>query len=336
MVIPADPVLEPKHMSVEASRYHLRRHAVLPLLFALAACGVTDSEATAQAPRQSRIDAEPMFAAVEYLASDALQGRRAGTPGNAAARRYIVDAFREIGLEPPAGGFEQVFPLRGAASGATGVNVVGMVRGSNEPERYLVVTAHYDHLGVQNGQIFNGADDNASGTGALLALARYFKQNPPAHSIVFAAMDAEEQGLQGARAFVANPPVPRAGIVMNVNMDMVGRSSRNELYAAGTYHYRFLEPYVTRAASSAPLRLLTGHDRPGLPPGDDWTQSSDHGPFHSAGIPFLYFGVEDHPDYHRPTDTADRIDRNFYHRAVETILDVILQLDRDLGAIASR
>ena len=194
------------------------------------------------------------------------------------------------------------------------------------------ITAHYDHLGVQAGEIYNGADDNGSGTAALLALAAYFTEHRPRNSMIFLAVDAEEGGLTGARAFVSGPPVSLEHIVANVNMDMISHSD-DELYVAGTYHYPFLKPYIDRIGEAAEVTLVFGHDSPDL--GDnDWTHASDHAPFHEAGIPFLYFGVEDHADYHRPTDEFDRINQDFYIKAVTAILRVLLELDRDLEPVA--
>ena len=122
-------------------------------------------------------------------------------------------------------------------------------------------------------------------------------------------------------------------MVLNVNLDMVSRNERDELYVAGTYHYPSLLPLVQRLAGEAPVTLRTGHDRPDLPSGDDWTLLSDHGPFHRAGIPFLYFGVEDHEDYHMPTDTFDKIDADFFVRAVETVRRALRALDGDGSGI---
>jgi Zn-dependent M28 family amino/carboxypeptidase len=199
-----------------------------------------------------------------------------------------------------------------------------------------VVTAHYDHLGVgrpdeRGDSIYNGADDNAAGAAALAAIAGYLREHPPAHSVIFVAFDAEEMGLQGARAFVAEPPVPLDAIAINLNMDMISRNDRNELYAVGTYHYPFLKPYVERVAARSGISLLMGHDS-GEVRSEDWTSASDHGAFHARGIPFLYFGVEDHPDYHKPSDEFERIQPEFYQMAVETILDLLLELDAELPA----
>jgi Zn-dependent M28 family amino/carboxypeptidase len=127
---------------------------------------------------------------------------------------------------------------------------------------------------------------------------------------------------------VAKPPVPQDRIALNVNLDMVSRSDKREIYIAGTHHYPVLKKPLEEVAKDARIKVLFGHDKPGGPPSDDWTNQSDHGPFHAAKIPFVYFGVEDHADYHKPTDTADKINRAFFADAAETILDAVIALDR--------
>jgi Zn-dependent M28 family amino/carboxypeptidase len=193
--------------------------------------------------------------------------------------------------------------------------------------------AHHDHNGYDGDIIYNGADDNASGTAALLALGEHFRERPLRHSLLLVAVDAEEKGIRGARAWVADPPIALDSVVMNVNLDMISRSEAGELYAAGTYHYPFLAPLVEKVARTDRLTLLTGHDEPDLPPGEDWTMASDHAAFHEVGIPFIYFGVEDHAGYHHPSDTFQNITPEFYVAAVETALDFLLAADREGEAI---
>lgn len=306
----------------------MTRYAIPLLLTLSAACAPTVSAPPAAAPDTAVADTARLMTDLRVLAADSMEGRRAGTEGGARARRYLLQRYAEIGLAPLGASFEQPFTyVRRDTVRHQGVNVVGLVRGTEHPERYLVVTAHYDHLGIVGDEIFNGADDNASGTAALLELARHFVRTPPRHSILFVAFDAEEGGLNGAVHFVANPPVPRETMLLNVNMDMVGRNDRNELYAAGTYHYPWLRPLLEGVEPAAPVTLRFGHDSPDLPASDDWTLQSDHAPFHRAGIPFVYFGVEDHPDYHRPTDTADRIQPYFFGGAATTVLRAVRQID---------
>lgn len=262
-------------------------------------------------------------------------GRKAGTEDGAKARDYVALRFKESGLKFFAATPFQSFTFteRNTNVEKQGANVVGYVKGKTFPDRYLVVTAHYDHMGVDKGEIHNGADDNASGTAALFAMGKYFSKHRPLNSIIFVAFDNEEGGGDGARKFVSEPPVDLSSIVLNVNLDMVSRSERNELYAAGTYHYPFLKPYLERVMTRAPVKLLFGHDTPDLPSVQNWTTQSDHVAFHRAKIPFIYFGVEDHKDYHRPTDDFENINQVFYVHAVETILEAVKALDANLEAI---
>jgi Zn-dependent M28 family amino/carboxypeptidase len=320
----------------------MRRILVTGLVLLAALPGAASAQGVAKAAPAARIDAERMLGDVKFLASDALLGRRTGTPGNAEAREYLVSAFRRVGLEPFGKGYTHDFTFTGRRDSATyhGVNVVGYLKGTKRPERYIVVSAHYDHLGVgkpdeRGDSIYNGADDNAGGTAALLALAAYFQKHRPEHSLIFAAFDAEEMGLQGARAFVAAPPVPIEQIAFNVNMDMITRNADGELYAVGVHHAPYLKPFVERVAQRSPITLRMGHDS-GAVRSEDWTNASDHGAFHAKGIPFLYFGVEDHEDYHKPSDEFERIDPLFYRGAVETVLDMLLELDRALPQLAAQ
>jgi len=292
--------------------------------------GGTPASAADTIGARERIDRGALIEGIRTLAHDSMEGRETGTPGGERARRYLVDRFDALGFATVDGARTRSFTFtpRGGSEPLEGVNVLGLIPGTVHPDRYIVITAHYDHLGVRNGEIYNGADDNASGTSAIMAIGRWLQSNRPRHSVILAALDAEEKGLQGARAFIADPPVPLNRVLMNVNLDMVSRNTDDELYAAGTYHYPFLAPLVAEAAERSRISLLMGHDRPDLPPGDDWTMSSDHGPFHQAGIPFLYFGVEDHPGYHNPTDVFEDITPEFYLEAVETILDVLRLIDQ--------
>ena len=294
-----------------------------------------DSRSAAQARAVAlRIDSERLMAAVRTLADPKWEGRSAGSPGGLAARAWIVERYKAVGLWPVAGAYVYPFTytrmtMTGRENGE-GANVLGMCLGTDPKLPYFVVSAHYDHLGLRDGQVYPGADDNASGVAVILELAAYCQKTPFRHSILFAAWDAEERGLQGARAFLVKPPVPKDRIALNVNLDMVSRSDKREIFIAGTYHYPDLKAPLEEIAKRAPITVLFGHDKPVAMAGgvEDWTTQSDHGPFHEAKIPFVYFGVEDHADYHKPTDTADKINRGFFVDVAETILDSLLALDR--------
>jgi Zn-dependent M28 family amino/carboxypeptidase len=309
----------------------MRRHsaalASAALLFAVIAI-------RAQTTAYEAVDADRLMAEVRALSSPDMTGRATGTEGGAKARALILERFKAIGLQDPGGGVERPFvPARGANSppvardqgGPSAANLAGLCRGTDPDLPFFVVSAHYDHLGIRNGVMYPGADDNASGVAALLELAHACIERPFRHSVLFVAFDAEEMGLQGARAFVASPPVPKERLALNVNLDMVARGDRNELYLAGLARYPQLKPMLADVTARPPVTLRFGHDTGNGH--DDWTLQSDHGAFHAAGIPFLYFGVEDHPDYHKPTDTAEKIAPAFFAAAVGTILDVIRTLD---------
>lgn len=298
--------------------------------------------ATAADAASRHVDRVQLMRDVETLAAPAFEGRRTGAPGALEARRWLVDQFRAIGLTAAGtDGYLQPFVFSTRDTGAllpggrpfsvgyAAANVIGRLSGRDARARLLVVTAHYDHLGIRDGVLFPGADDNASGVAVLVAAARHFVRNPPRHPIMFAALDAEELGLRGARALVDSALLSRRAVAMNINLDMVSRNDRNEIYAAGTSHAPWLVPILQDVQTRASVKVLFGHDRPmdrggGL---EDWTHSSDHGPFHDAGIPFVYFGVEDHPDYHKPTDAASRIDSRFFGDAADTIIEALGTID---------
>ena len=274
-----------------------------------------------------RIDPARLLEDVRALSADSMEGRGAGTKGGELARAYVEQRFREAGLAPFWASYEQPFEL---PSKGKGVNLVGYVKGTKYPERLIVVSAHYDHLGVRDGQVYNGADDNASGVAVLLQLAAHYSgATRPEHSIAFAALDAEELGLVGARELVKKLKAEKRHVALDVNLDMVGHSERGELYASGTYYTPALRPALERVAGAAPIKLLLGHDRPEQGH-DDWTNQSDQYAFHKAGIPFVYFGVEDHKDYHKPTDDFDTLTRDFFIGAAETVLGAVEALDASL------
>lgn len=278
----------------------------------------------AQSPAR-HVDREQLMRDLTTLASPAFEGRRTGTPGALKARQWIVEQFRGAGLSP-AGTEQYLQPFK--ARDADAANVIGRLTGREARARTLVITAHYDHLGVRNGILYPGADDNASGVVTLLAAARHFRANPPRHPMLFAALDSEEDGLRGARALVDSRLIERRGTAMNINLDMVSKNDRRELYAAGTSFAPWLRPILEDVQTRSAVKLLFGHDRPSPPAAtEDWTHESDHGPFHDAGIAWVYFGVEDHPDYHRPTDTSGRVNAAFFGDAADTIIEALRAID---------
>lgn len=281
------------------------------------------------------LDRPALLRDLQTLSADAMEGREVGTPGGARARAYLVERFKAAGLAAFNGGYLQpveVAPGRGYSTARRGANVVGHIRGTRMPERYIVVSAHYDHVGIENGTIYNGANDNASGTAALVAIARHFAGRRPAHSLIIAAFDAEEAGLVGARAFVRSPPVEALAIALNLNADMIGREAEERLFVVGTRVQPYLKPVIESVAARASLKLLMGHDDP-ADRRADWTRDSDQYAFIEAGIPGLLFSVEDTAEHHRPTDDYETMTVGFYVRAVQTVIDVVGEFDRNLDTL---
>lgn len=307
---------------------------LLPL-FALLAAACAGAAQTATSPRAPFVPATTAIPVLDSarllgdlfrLAHDSMAGRAAMTPENAKARAFLVAELRRYGVQPVLGSYEHPFAAarRNRPDSVRGVNVLGMVRGRERPERAIVVSAHFDHVGTRDGNIYNGADDNASGTATLLQLAAHFQRHPPRHTLIFAFFDAEEMGLLGARAFVAQPPVPLEDIVANVNMDMVSRSD-SVLWAVGATPWPQMRPLLEGLAADAPVVLKLGYDSgTGR---DNWTMLSDQGAFHAQGIPFVYFGVEDHPDYHEPTDDPELVPAGFFFNAARTVAAFVTRLD---------
>ncbi len=297
---------------------------------------------------QNRLNPQRMLADLNWLAHPDRQGRKPGTDGGIAARNWLAQQFADIGLQSAGtDGYLQPFSVAEhfvfsrwiAGKSATvpaaenAANVLGLLPGTNPALKPIVLTAHYDHLGSHDGELFAGADDNASGVATLLELARYFRQQPIAHPLLFVALDAEEGGLQGAVALFEQQLLQPEQLAFNVNMDMLSRDTNQLLFAVGSYQQPWLTPLLQTLQQQSSVKIIAGHDRPWYQAGNtqDWTLSSDHGVFFQQQVPFIYFGVADHEDYHSVRDTADKVDTDFYLQVSETILSFIQALDQHLN-----
>jgi hypothetical protein len=271
---------------------------------------------------------------VRHLASDALEGRGTGTAGNDSAAAYIARRFSGLGLTPAFvstdarvcartgnasacdSRFVQSFVARSVAAAHAGLqgelptqNVAAVVRGSDPVLRdeYVILGAHFDHLGRSAfgaldpdavNAIHNGADDNASGTAAVIELARLLRRNPPKRSVMFVTFGGEELGLLGSQYFVDHPPVPLEKVRAMLNFDMVGRMQDDRLIVYGVATAQELDEIIAKANASAPLRLTATGDGFG---------ASDHSSFYAKNLPVLHFFTNVHEDYHKATDDADKI-----------------------------
>lgn len=248
---------------------------------------------------------------VEYLASPQLQGRDGAGADQAAD--YIESFFRQQELEPLFDGqFSQRIPDGSGASGpdrTIGRNVGALLRGTDSTlsHEVILIGAHYDHLGIRGGQIYPGADDNASGVSMLLEAARYLTSLPhrPSRSIAFVAFDMEEELLYGSRWFVAHSPIPLQNIKLMMTADLIGRS-------LGDLPLPLVFVFGMESAVDLPPRFAAIGTPNGLEVGrlgaDFIGTRSDYGPFRDHRIPFLFFSTGEQPDYHTPNDLPEKID----------------------------
>jgi Zn-dependent M28 family amino/carboxypeptidase len=285
------------------------------------------------AQAQSSIDSLQLMKDIRTLSSDKFEGRRVGTKGSRLAQFYLKDRFTQSGIQPYHNTYEYPFYFQEGDKKIMGTNLFGYIKGKSDS--IIVVSAHYDHLGISKSadskdSIYNGADDNASGVGALLAIAGYYKKHTPEHTLLFVTFDGEEEGLQGAKAFLKQPPVSASLMVLNINMDMVSRNDKNELYVCGLTQFPQLKGFVDAAVGgSSKVKLLSGHDRK-EDGGNNWINQSDHYEFYKMKIPALYFGVEDHPDYHKRSDELEHIQPSFYYQATQKVLKVLQTADKGI------
>lgn len=244
------------------------------------------------------------------LTADSMEGRGLGTDGKILAKRYIAEQFRLAGIEPLGEDFLQHLDLRVGVARVPATNVVGYLEGSDPvlKDEYIVLGAHYDHLGYdyRDGErvLFPGADDNASGTAAVIELARHFAQNRDAigRSIVFIAFDGEESGLLGARKFVEdNGTIGTEQIKLMFSLDMVGMYEANRgvsLLGMGTLHGGSDLAQRLASAQGVSIRRMT----------KDLPIRTDTGPFGELGIPSVHVFTGTNSPYHRPEDTYDLLD----------------------------
>jgi hypothetical protein len=279
------------------------KNSILAFSF-LAACGLAQPQNAQELDQKTglaSITAKEIQAHVNHLASDELKGRSAKSPEGKLAAAYVAKHFKESGLEPF--GDEKSFFQKVPGFSP---NVVGIVRGSGEG--YVIVSAHYDHLAPKKegkegeDRIYNGADDNASGTSGVLELAQALggQKGRLSASIVFIGFTAEEGGLRGSKYFAAQAPMDLKLIRGVYNMDMISRGKKNLIFCVGGDK----APAMLASIKTANKRIKLDVRYDEHP---EWIRQSDQYSFIEKGVAALYFGVEDHVDYHKVSDHADKI-----------------------------
>ena len=273
---------------------------------------------------------------VSFLAADQLEGRAIGTEGEEQAAQYLADRFKQLGVEPKGtSGFFQEFTVSKPSNpheeavigtdgvGITGRNVVGFI--DNKAEKTIVIGAHFDHLGFGgvgslhrgDSAIHNGADDNASGTAALLALAEILKHQKHQSNFLFIAFSGEENGLWGSNYFVKNPTIDLGTVNFMINMDMVGRLNEEKTLAINGVGTSPSFVSALDMVNADSLKLVTSES--GVGP-------SDHTSFYLQDLPVLHFFTGQHEDYHKPSDDSEKIN-------YEGLLKVVRYIERLVGKL---
>lgn len=272
---------------------------------------------------------------VEWLADADRKGRLAGSIEEAAAANYIADHFQRVSLVPAGDDntFIQQFRLEGPIPQAMEMknhisrNVAGLLEGNEQSDQYIIIGAHYDSQGMggmismetdDEPVIHNGADDNASGTAGMMHLARWFSENRPEKNILFIAFSGEEMGLLGSRHFAEQMQIEPDRILAMINLDMIGRLTDQNFTIFGTETSNRWNEILDSAATDS-LQITR------TPSGSG---ASDHMPFYEAGIPVLHYFTGIHSDYHRPDDTADKINYDGMDKVLDHIKQVVQQLDQ--------
>lgn len=273
---------------------------------------------------------------LQILASDAMQGRAPGSQGSLYAQDYLQFRYQQLGLLPLGDSYLLPFNQSTGWRGTAGVNIAGVRQGCVHPQQFIVVTAHYDHLAPKGRQIYNGADDNASGVAGMLYLAALSAQSCPAYSQLFLATDAEETGLAGAKAFLQAALLDNQQIMVNLNLDMISRGERaQKLYLLSSRKLAFVRQWAQQRPQQQQVRLQRVNEGQRLGAGlaaerVNWANASDHAPFRRAGIPYLYFGVGLHQHYHTPDDDWQQISPVFFQSALQLIADGWQLTDKQL------
>jgi hypothetical protein len=260
------------------------------------------------------------------VASDSMQGRDTGSEGQKKAGRYLISEYQNMGISFPKGAasFYQKVPaefMRRSYSPTPNdsENIWAFIEGTEKPEEILVISAHYDHVGTKNGEIYNGADDDGSGTVALMEIAQAFMKAKkdgfgPKRSILFLHVTAEEKGLHGSRYYSENPLFPLKNTIADINIDMIGRrdkihkNTNNYIYVIGSDRLSTDLHKINEEANAKYTKLELDYKYNDVNDPERIYYRSDHYNFAKKGIPAIFFFNGVHEDYHLPGDTPDKIE----------------------------
>jgi len=285
------------------------------------------------------ININDLYDHINILASDSLEGRETGKPGQKMAAAYIANHFKEIGIPPykrktyfqkfkvkskrhvckcddcDLTFFKRVFKSNQIIRGE---NVLGFIEGSDLKEELIIITAHYDHLGKHDSLIFNGADDDASGVAGAMEIAEAFMLakkdgKGPRRSILIMPVSGEEKGLLGSKYYTDNPVYPLKNTIANLNIDMIGRlddwhSTGNYVYLIGSNRLSYDLHNINEEVNTKYTKLDLDYKYNDEEDPNRYYYRSDHYNFAKNNIPVIFYFNGVHEDYHRPSDTIEKLD----------------------------
>ena len=268
------------------------------------------------------IDQQDLKELLYVYASDYFQGRETGTLGQKRAVTFLREFYQKRNIKAAQGteDYFQTMELTIKGQAVATENVVAIIEGKSKPEEYIVISSHLDHEGIKNGEIYNGADDDGSGTVALLEIAEAFQTaaaegNGPERSIIFLHVSGEEKGLLGSRYYTDNPLYPLANTVANLNIDMVGRTdpkreseNRNYVYLIGTDRLSTELHEISEQANAATVKMELDYTYNAADDPNRFYFRSDHYNFAKNNVPVIFYFNGTHADYHKPTDTVEKIE----------------------------
>lgn len=293
------------------------------LIFSLALLTAVGSQAQIEDAKEfgNSIEEQDLKELLYVYASDYFQGRETGTLGQKRAVTFLREFYQNRGIAAANGTEDYFQPMELSIKGnpVQTENVVAIIEGSTLPEEYIVISSHLDHEGVKNGEIYNGADDDGSGSVALLEVAEAFQKavkagKGPKRSIIFLHVSGEEKGLLGSRYYTDNPLYPLANTIANLNIDMVGRTdpkreneNDNYIYLIGSDRLSTELHEVSEAANKATVNLELDYTFNAEDDPNRFYFRSDHYNFAKNNIPVIFYFNGTHADYHKPTDTVEKI-----------------------------
>ena len=328
------------------------RKLFIPLfsLAVLVSCGTAKNAADAGAAQTSssskgdkaflsaykEIKAEDLKKNLYVIASDEMEGRDTGSPGQKRAGEYMVNYYKGLGISYPKalGSYYQKVPAdfmkkRGGGNLPDSENILAFIEGSEKPEEIVVISGHYDHVGTRNGVVYNGADDDGSGTVGVMEIAKAFQAakkagNGPKRSILFLHVTGEEHGLFGSEFYTDNPVFPLANTVVDLNIDMIGRDDpenrgKQYVYVIGSEMLSSQLKVINEAANKKTNNLELNYKYDDPNDTERLYYRSDHYNFAKNNVPVAFFFDGIHEDYHKPTDDVEKIDYNLLAKRTQLV-----------------